>query len=66
MLSSNNSPCALADFPYKYLGLPLAISKLKKSTFSPSLIRWQICSSVEKLTCLQEQGGKYMFNLFSQ
>jgi hypothetical protein len=35
MLSSNNSPCALADFPYKYLGLPLAISKLKKEHLQP-------------------------------
>jgi hypothetical protein len=31
-------PCALADFLCKYLGLALALKKLKKSTYNPSLI----------------------------
>jgi hypothetical protein len=49
-------PCALADFLLPYQSW--------KEHLQPSLIEWQICSLVGKLTCLQEQGGKYMFNLF--
>jgi hypothetical protein len=28
-------PCAVDDFPCKYLGLPLTLKKLKKSTYNP-------------------------------
>jgi hypothetical protein len=34
--------CAIADFPCKYLGLPLAFKKLKKSTYNLLLIGWWI------------------------
>jgi hypothetical protein len=32
-------PCALADFPCKYLGLPLALKKLKKEHIQPIIDR---------------------------
>jgi hypothetical protein len=40
----NMLPCELAEFPCRYLGLPLAIKKLSKSKFNPLLIRLQINS----------------------
>jgi hypothetical protein len=44
-------PCPLSDFPCKYLGLPLALKKLKKSTFSLLLTEWLIHSPVGRLIC---------------
>jgi hypothetical protein len=58
-------PCALADFPCKYLGLPLALKKLKKSTYNPSLIRWLTNSQVGRWTYKQGREERYMCNLCS-
>jgi hypothetical protein len=51
-------PCAIADFSCKYLGLPLALKKLKKSTYNLLLIEWRIKLLRWKVDLLTRVGRK--------
>jgi hypothetical protein len=56
-------PCALADFLCKYLGLPLAITKLKKEHLQPIIDGMADLLPGWKADLLTRAGGKYVFNL---
>jgi hypothetical protein len=51
-------PCAFADFPCKYLGIPLAITKLRKEHLQPIIDRMADLLSGWKADLLTRAGRK--------